>query len=61
MDTCFASAYEAFWEEFLALRVGVWEMTSGLSPYSPLRLVRQLLHAVRQSARLSGRISHIST
>ena len=44
MDTCYASAYEAFWEEFLALRIGVWEMTSGLSPYSALRLVRQLIH-----------------
>ena len=42
----------------LALRVGLWEMTSGLSPYSALSLVRQRIHAVRQSTRLSGRISH---
>ena len=42
-------------------RVGLWEMTSGLSPYSALRLVQQRIHAVRQSTRLSGRISHIST
>ena len=35
-----------------------WEMTSGLFPYSALSLVRQRIHAVRQSTRLSERISH---
>ena len=39
-------------------RVGLWEMTSGLSPYSALSLVRQRIHAVRQSTGLSGIISH---
>ena len=39
-------------EEFLALRVGLWEMTSGLSPYSALSLVRQRIHAVRLSMEL---------
>ena len=34
------------------------QMTSRLSPYSALSLVRQRIHAVRQSTRLSGRISH---
>ena len=47
-----------FLEEFLALRVFLWEMTSGLSPYSALSLVRQRIHAVRQSTSLYGRISH---
>ena len=48
-DTCTASVYEAFWK-----RVFLWEMTSGLSPYSALSLVRQRIHALRQSTRLSG-------
>ena len=30
-----------------------WEMTSGLSPFSSLSLVRQRIHALRQSTRLS--------
>ena len=34
-------------------------MTSRLSPYSALSLVRQRIQAVRQSTRLSGRISHV--
>ena len=34
------------------------EITSGLSPYSALSLVRQRIHAVRQSTRLSEIISH---
>ena len=38
--------------------VFLWEMTSGLSPYSALSLVRQRIHALRQSTRLSGRFSH---
>ena len=33
---------------------GLREMTSGLSPYSALSLVRQRIHALRQSTRLSG-------
>ena len=39
---------------------GLREMTSCLSPYSALSLVRQRIHAVRQSTRLSGRISGLS-
>ena len=31
-------------------------MTFGLSPYSVLRLVRQRIHALRQSTRLSGSV-----
>ena len=34
--------------------VFLWVMTSGLSPYSALSLVRQRIHALRQSTRLSG-------
>ena len=35
---------------------GLREMTSGLSPYSSLSLVRQRIHALRQSTRLSGSV-----
>ena len=38
--------------------LALWEMTSGLSPYSALRFILQRIHAVRQSTRLSGRFSH---
>ena len=55
----FGVSSRGFFEEFHALLVVfLWEMTSGLSPYSALSLVRQRIHAVRQSTRLSGRISH---
>ena len=47
-----------FWKNFTHLSFGgLREMTSCLSPYSALSLVRQRIHAVRQSTRLSGRIS----
>ena len=46
-------------DEFHTISRGLWEMTAGLSPYSALSLVRQRIHAVRQSTRLSGRISHV--
>ena len=54
LDTCTASVYGARDEAHFCL-CGVWEMTSGLSPYSVLILVRQRIHVGRQSARLSGR------
>ena len=34
---------------WIFLLVFLWEMTSGLSPYSVLSLVRQRIHALRQS------------
>ena len=46
VDTCTASVYGAC-EEALIF--------PGLSPYSELSLVRQRIHAVSQSRRLSGR------
>ena len=51
MDTCIASVYEASEISHIFLR--------SVSPYSTLSLVRQWIHAVRQSTRLSGRISHV--
>ena len=59
VDTRLASVYEAFGRISRSSRVFLWEMTSGLSPYSALSLVRQRIHAVRQSTWLSERISHL--
>ena len=59
VDTRLASVYEAFGRISRSC-VGLWEMTSGLSPYSALSLVRQRLPAVRQSTWLPERISHFS-
>ena len=60
VDTRLASVYEVFGRISRSSRVFLWEMTSGLSPYSALSLVRQRLRAVRQSTWLSERISHFS-
>ena len=60
VDTCLASVYGAFGRISRSSRVGLWEMTSRLSPYSALSLVRQRIHVWRQSMRLSGRISRSS-
>ena len=50
-----ASVYEVMGRSSQFLRAGgLLEMTSGLSPYSALSLVRQRIHAVRQSTSLSG-------
>ena len=55
-DTCTASVYGAFDDFHSILVVVLWEMTSGLSPYSALSLVRHRIHALRQSMRLSGSV-----
>ena len=49
MDTCTASVYEA--SEISHSFVFWWSL---VSPYSALSLVRERIHAVRQSTRLSG-------
>ena len=60
VDTCIASVYGACEEAHIFPCFGLWEMTSRLSPYSALSLVRQRIHVWRQSTRLSGRISRSS-
>ena len=47
VDTRLASVYEAFGRISRSSRVFLWEMTSGLSPYSALSLVRQRIHGQR--------------
>ena len=54
VDTCIASVYGACEEAHIFPCFGLWEMSSRLSPYSALSLVRQWIHAVRQYTRLSG-------
>ena len=51
VDTCLASTRLLVEFHFIS-RGGLWEMTSGLSPYSVLSLVRQRTHALRQSPEL---------
>ena len=50
-DTCTASVYGACCKLSYSPR-GFWEMTSCLSAYSALSLVRQRIHALRQSTEL---------
>ena len=59
-DTCTASVYGACCKLSYFPR-GFWEMTSCLSPYSALSLVRQRIHALRQSTELvvSSHIFHV--
>ena len=57
-DTCTASVCRAFEEFHTVSRGGLWEMTSCLFPYPALSLVRQRIHALRQSAELLKKLTY---
>ena len=52
VDTCLASVYEAFGRFSHFFPGLLWEMTPCMSPCSALSLVRQRIHALRQSTEL---------
>ena len=55
-----ASVYAASGRISRSSRVGLWEMTSGLSPYSALSLVRQRRHVLCSSFSLGDDFKFVS-